>query len=81
MVVSFWVFFAVVVPLPNTVVILYYCLLIVTAMYIKQTDTPLPTFKSDASTKIALGICTAGIALFGICSCIYQWLFAASATI
>ena len=78
---SFWAYFVVFVALVNTVVSLYYYLLIVKAMYIKQTDTPLPTFKSDASTKIALGICTAGIALFGICSCIYQWLFAASATI
>ena len=77
---SFWAYFVVFVALVNTVVSLYYYLLIVKAMYIKQTDTPLPTFKSDESTKIALGICTAGIALFGICSCIYQWLFAASAT-
>jgi NADH-quinone oxidoreductase subunit N len=78
---SFWAYFVVFVALVNTVVSLYYYLLIVKAMYIKQTDTPLPTFKSEESTKIALGICTAGIALFGICSCIYDWLFAASAVI
>jgi NADH-quinone oxidoreductase subunit N len=47
-------------------------------MYIKQTDTPLPTFKSEETTKIALAVCTAGIVLFGICSCIYDYLFAAS---
>ena len=76
---SFWAYFVVFVALVNTVVSLYYYLLIVKAMYIKQSDAPLPTFKSDAGTKIALGICTAGIALFGICSCIYDWLFAASA--
>ena len=77
---SFWAYFVVFVALVNTVVSLYYYLLIVKAMYIKQTDTPLPTFKSEESTKIALGICTAGIVLFGVCSCIYEWLFAASAT-
>jgi NADH-quinone oxidoreductase subunit N len=76
---SFWAYFVVFVALVNTVVSLYYYLLIVKAMYIKSSDTPLPTFKSDAGIKIALGICTAGIALFGICSCIYDWLFAASA--
>ena len=76
---SFWAYFVVFVALVNTVVSLYYYLLIVKAMYIKSSDNPLPTFKSDESTKIALGICTAGIALFGICSCIYDWLFAASA--
>ncbi len=78
---SFWAYFVVFVALVNTVVSLYYYLLIVKAMYIKQTDTPLPAFKSESSTKIALGICTVGIALFGICSCIYDWLFAASAVI
>ena len=75
---SFWAYFVVFVALVNTVVSLYYYLLIVKAMYIKQTDTPLPAFKTDMNTRVALTICTAGIALFGICSCIYDWLFAAS---
>ena len=75
---SFWAYFVVFVALVNTVVSLYYYLLIVKAMYIKQTDTPLPAFKTDMNTHVALAICTAGIALFGICSCIYDWLFAAS---
>ena len=48
-------------------------------MYIKPSDSPLPTFKTDVNTRVALAICTAGIALFGICSCIYDYLFAASA--
>ena len=55
----------------------YYYLLIVKAMYITKTDTPLPTFVSDRNTKTALGVCTAGIALFGIVSCIYNWIAAA----
>ena len=63
-------YFVVFVALVNTVISLYYYLLIVKAMYITKTDTPLPAFKSDANTKIALAICTAGVALFGICSCI-----------
>ena len=76
---SFWAYFVVFIALVNTVVSLYYYLLIVKAMYIKQTDTPLPTFRTEASTRIALVVCTAGIVLFGICSYIYDWLFAASA--
>ena len=71
-------YFVVFIALVNTVVSLYYYLLIVKAMYITKTDTPLPTFQSDAHTKCALAICTAGIALFGICSCIYEWIAAAS---
>ena len=76
---SFWAYFVVFIALVNTVVSLYYYLLIVKAMYINKTETPLPTFKTDGNTRLALAICTAGIALFGICSCIYEWLFAASA--
>ena len=77
---SFWAYFVVFIALVNTVVSLYYYLLIVKAMYIKQTDTPLPSFHADGSSRIALVICTTGIVLFGICSYIYDWLFAASAT-
>ena len=56
------------IALVNTVVSLYYYLLIVKAMYITKTDSPLPTFQSDVNTKVALAICTAGIALFGVAS-------------
>ena len=70
-------YFVVFIALVNTVVSLYYYLLIVKAMYITKTDEPLPAFKSDEATKIALGICTVGIALFGVVSCIYEWIAAA----
>ena len=72
---SFWAYFVVFI---NTVVSLYYYLLIVKAMYIKSSENPLPTFKTDGYTRIALAVCTAGIVLFGVCSCIYDWLFNAS---
>ena len=70
-------YFVVFVALVNTVVSLYYYLLIVKCMYITKTDSPLPTFKSDCYTRTALAICTAGIALFGVVSCIYEWIAAA----
>ena len=76
---SFWAYSVVFVALINTVVSLYYYLLIVKAMYIKPSDSPLPTFKTDVNTRVALAVCTAGIVLFGICSCIYDYLFVASA--
>ncbi len=75
---SFWAYFVVFIALINTVVSLYYYLLIVKAMYIKQADSPMPTFRTEFSTRVALVVCTVGIALFGICSCIYDWLFKAS---
>ena len=66
------------IALINTVISLYYYLLIVKAMYIKDSEKALPTFKSDCNTKLALAICTAGIALFGVCSCVYDWIAMAS---
>ena len=71
---SWWAYAVVFIALVNTVVSLYYYLLIVKAMYIKKTDNPLPTFRTDCHTRTALAVCTAGIALFGILSCIYEWL-------
>ncbi len=67
------------IALINTVVSLYYYLLIVKAMYIKKTETPLPAFKSDVNTKLALALCTLGIVAFGVCSCIYDWIYTAAA--
>ena len=78
---SFWAYFVVFIALINTVVSLYYYLLIVKAMYIKQTDTPLPTFRTELFTRVALALCTAGIVLFGICSCIYDYFFAVSKSV
>ena len=75
----FWAYFVVFIALVNTVVSLYYYLLIVKAMYIKKTDSPLPTFQSDGNTKTALAICTVGIAFFGLCSFIFDWIYASAA--
>ncbi len=74
----FWVYLVVFVALINTVVSLYYYLLIVKAMYIKKTTTPLPAFQSDTNTKLALALCTLGIAAFGVISYIYGWIAAAA---
>lgn len=66
------------IALVNTVISLYYYLLIVKAMFIKPNDNPLPTFKSAMSTKFALAICTLGVVAFGVCSGVYDWIAAAA---
>ena len=71
---SFAAYFVVFIALINTVPSLYYYLLVVKEMYIKKNENPLPAFQSDHATKLALALCTAGIVLFGVCSCIYEWL-------
>ncbi len=70
----FWPYFVVFIALINTVVSLYYYLLIVKAMYITKTDSPLPAFRNGTAINWSLAICTVGILLFGICSCIYEWI-------
>ncbi len=71
-------YFVMFVALVNTVVSLYYYLLIVKAMYIKKSDNPLPTFRSDCNTRLALALCTAGILAFGVASCVYNWIYNAA---
>ena len=74
---STWAYVIVFIALINTVISLYYYLLIVKAMYINKSENPLPAFKSDCNTRLALAICTLGVALFGVCSYVYDWIFAA----
>lgn len=73
------IYIVVFIALVNTVISLYYYLLIVKAMYIKHNDQPLPTFSSHTSTKLALAVCTLGIVAFGLCSYVYQWIYTAAA--
>ena len=67
---GFWVL--VFIALINTVISLYYYLLIVKAMYMMPNEEPVPTFKCDPYTRIELVICVAGIILLGICSFVYS---------
>lgn len=76
-----WAYIVLFIALINTVISLYYYLLIVKAMYIKKSDNPLPTFKSHTNTKLALAVCTAGVVLFGVCYMVFDWIHAASIAI
>ena len=73
-----WAYIVLFIALINTVISLYYYLLIVKAMYIKKSENPLPTFKSQTKTKLALAVCTAGVVLFGVCYMVFDWIHAAS---
>jgi len=75
----FWPYFVVFIALVNTVVSLYYYLLIVKAMYITKEANPLPTFRNAPSVNLSLALCTVGILIFGVCSCIYEWIAQAAA--
>jgi NADH-quinone oxidoreductase subunit N len=61
------------IALLNTVISLYYYLLIVKAMFIKEGEPDaVGRFSSDGYNKISLVICALGIFVVGILSCIYQ---------
>jgi NADH-quinone oxidoreductase subunit N len=58
----------------NTIISLYYYLLIVKAMFISKSESPVAFFKSDASTRIGLGLCVAGIVVTGFASVIFEFI-------
>ncbi|MDR1096731.1 MAG: NADH-quinone oxidoreductase subunit N [Tannerella sp.] len=60
------------IALVNTVIALYYYLLIVKAMFINENETPVPSFRSDGYTRASLVICLLGILLIGIISSIFD---------
>lgn len=64
----------VLIALINTVVSLYYYLLIVKAMYINPSEQPIEAFRSDGYTRFALAICIAGVMLLGVVGTIYGYI-------
>jgi NADH-quinone oxidoreductase subunit N len=56
----------------NTIISLYYYLLVVKAMFINRNETAIEKFRSDFLTRIALGLCVAGIAATGFASIIFE---------
>jgi len=62
------------IALANTVISLYYYLLIVKAMYIKKSDSPIAAFQSDTYNRIALALCTIGVVVLGIGGLFYNYI-------
>lgn len=60
------------IALVNTVISLYYYLLIVKAMYINKNDAPIASFRSDNYSKASLVICTLGIVILGLAGIVYE---------
>ncbi len=62
------------IALLNTIISLYYYLLIIRAMYITPNDSPIPAFRTSWSTRTSLVICLLGVMLLGVISGVYQLL-------
>ena len=68
------IYVLVLIALINTIISLYYYLLVVKAMFISQDDCVIARFRSAGSERLALWICVAGIIFLGIVSCVYNHL-------
>ncbi len=66
------------IALINTIVSLYYYLLIVKAMYIQSEEKPVAPFRIAPASQLTLGICLLGTMAFGVGSCVYKFLFSAA---
>jgi NADH-quinone oxidoreductase subunit N len=56
----------------NTIISLYYYLLVIKAMFLNRSDRPIAYFKSELYTRLGLVICIAGIFAIGIASSIFE---------
>ena len=72
------IYVLVLIALINTIISLYYYLLVVKAMFVRQDECVIPPFKSAFSERLGMVICTLGIIFIGLASCIYGYLSAVS---
>ncbi len=65
----------VLIALLNTIISLYYYLLVVKAMFINNENEgcAIASFRSDNGSRVSLIVCVAGILLLGIASCVYGY--------
>lgn len=64
----------VLIALLNTIISLYYYLLVVKAMFINnENECAITPFRSDNGSRVSLVVCVAGILLLGIASCVYGY--------
>lgn len=68
----------VLIALINTIVSLYYYLLVVKAMFISQDECVIPAFKSAGSERFALWVTVGGILCLGLVSYFYDYLLGIS---
>lgn len=61
------------IALLNTIISLFYYLLVVKAMFINPNDNPIEPIKTNCYGRTGLVICVAGILLLGIASCVYGY--------
>jgi len=74
------IYVLVLIALINTIVSLYYYLLVVKAMFINEGTDPIATFRSTCAERLGLWISVAGIIFLGIVSYFYDSILALTGT-
>lgn len=64
----------VLIALVNTIVSLYYYLLVIKAMFLNQSETAIAPIRSDGYMRVSLIVCMAGVMLLGILSGVYGYV-------
>jgi len=65
----------------NVTISLYYYLLVVRAMFLRQSDTAIPFFKNNLYMRLGLIIAVLGILILGIYSPVYDYIYELSKNI
>ena len=68
------IYILVLIALVNTIISLYYYLLVVKAMFLRQDDCVIPTIKSHWTERLGLILCVLGVIFIGLISCIYAYI-------
>jgi NADH-quinone oxidoreductase subunit N len=68
------IYVLVLIALVNTIISLYYYLLVVKAMFLRQDECVIPKFKSHWTERTGLILCVLGIIFIGLISCIYAYI-------
>ena len=71
---SIAIYILVLIALINTIISLYYYLLVVKAMFLRQDDCVIPTIKSHWTERTGLILCVLGIIFIGLISGIYAYI-------
>ncbi len=72
---SMALYMLVLVALINTIISLYYYLLVVKAMWISADAPRVESFKSSRCMKVSLSLCVLGIVFLGLVSPIFDWIY------
>ncbi|MBN4049661.1 NADH-quinone oxidoreductase subunit N [Bacteroidales bacterium AH-315-N07] len=62
----------------NTVISLYYYLIVVKAMFLEKSEDPIEEIKSSYYSKFCLAICSVGIIVIGFVSGIFEFIYSIS---